>query len=237
MPTSKAGSSECFFCLSFFTQPISRIWPNSTPANSLADLKTTLPVTNYPKLLLWIPITKHCYPLLFPHFILLEVRQEGGCESSRCSFSSHCVWKSINVCLVERHVSNKMQWSEREREREWGGGTDCEKKSFSSHLSTLNLSSCWAPDWLGADLHTQTRTKSSSACWLNQASLQSLSCTQPHTHTHTHTHTPATITHSLNIPDGAFIHTVKVGGCCWAMSIMDHFQLCFSSWASWVCTR
>lgn len=47
MPTSKAGSSVVvFFPLSFFyffLQPISRMWPNLTPANSLADLNTTLP--------------------------------------------------------------------------------------------------------------------------------------------------------------------------------------------------
>ncbi len=81
----------------------------------------TATVTNYPKLLLWIPITKHCYPLLFPHLILLEVWQEWGCESSCCIFSSHCVWKSINVCLVEGHVSKEMRWSQRERERESEG--------------------------------------------------------------------------------------------------------------------
>lgn len=227
MPTSKAGSSD--FSFFFYTANQQDMAQLDTSQQFVRFKDNTATVTNYPKLLLWIPITKHCYPMLFPLFILLEVRQEWGCESSCCIFSSHCVWKSINVCLVERHVSNKMWWSE--REREWGGGTDCEKKSFSSRLSTLNLSCCWAPDWLGADLHIQTRSKSSSACWLNQVSLQSLSCTQPHTHT------PATITHSLNIPDGAFIHPVKVGGCFWAMSITDRSQLCFSSWVSWVCTR
>ncbi len=100
----------------------------------------------------------------------------------------------------------------REREREWGGGTDCEKKSFSSHLSTLNLSSCWAPDWLGADLHTQTRTKSSSTCWLNQASLQSLSCTQPHTDTHTHTHTHTCYYHTLIEHSRWGVHPYSEGG-------------------------
>ncbi len=119
MPTSKAGSSECFFCLSFFTQPISRIWPQLDTSQQFGRFKdNTATVTNYPQTALVNSNYKALLSIAISSFHLLEVRQEGGCESSRCSFSSHCVWKSINVCWWNGMCRTRCN-DQRERVRGW----------------------------------------------------------------------------------------------------------------------
>ncbi len=149
----------------------------------------TATVTNYPKLLLWIPITKHCYPLLFPHLILLEVWQEWGCESSCCIFSSHCVWKSINVCLVEGHVSKEMRWSQREREREGGCDRLWEKELFlpSLHVKLELLLQQTGSEQIYTHKHAPNHL-------VRAGSIRHLS-NLSHAHSHTHTHLLLSHTH------------------------------------------
>jgi len=114
-----------------------------------------------------------------------------------------------NVSLVKGHVLKE----KRRSESAWGSATDCEKEIFfpSLHVKIELL----LRQTGSLKIYTHKHTKS-NVCWLNQASLK-----------HTAAHTPATITHSLNIPDGAFSHPVKVGDCCWGTSTTDRFQLCF----------
>lgn len=131
---------------------------------------------------------------------------------------------SINMCLVKGHVSKEKRWSKRAR----GSATVWEKEIFlpSLHVKLELLLRQTGSQKIYTHKHASNLTCAGSIRHLSDFS-QAHSCT----------HTPATITHSLHIPDGAFSHPVKMGNCCWGTSTTDRSQLCFSSWVSWVCTR